>query len=116
MKELAEMRTVMPFVAAVVTLVAFGSPAAAQPRVAALAIDQRPGDRPFSSGSAASSVSADPGSPIRADETCDGKPAGAACWMQVYQRPGCYVWNAGLVHDYLYRCQRNLVASQSPAG
>ena len=51
---------------------------------------------PGSSRSSANSVSADPGSPIRADETCDGKPAGASCWMQVYQRPGCYVWNLGL--------------------
>ena len=51
---------------------------------------------PVSSGSTANSVSADPVSPIGADETCDGKPAGAACWMQVYQRPECYVWNGGL--------------------
>ena len=54
---------------------------------------------PVSSGSVARSVSADPVSPIRANETCDGKPAGAACWMQVYQRPGCYVWNGGFALD-----------------
>ena len=51
---------------------------------------------PGSLGSAANSVSADPVSPFRVDQTCDGKLAGAACWMQVYQRPGCYVWNGGL--------------------
>ena len=51
---------------------------------------------PVSSGSTVNSLSADPVSPIGADETCAGKPAGAACWMQVYQRPGCYVWNGGL--------------------
>ena len=44
----------------------------------------------------ASSVSTDPASPVRADETCAGKPEGATCWMQVYQRPGCYVRNQGL--------------------
>ena len=42
------------------------------------------------------SVSTEPASPVRADETCVGQPAGAACWMQVHQRPGCYVWNQRL--------------------
>ena len=58
------------------------------------------GPRTGGAGSPASgsrfSGSPDSVSPIRADETCDGKPAGAACWMQVYQRPECYVWNGGL--------------------
>ena len=32
----------------------------------------------------------------RPDQTCAGQPAGAACWMEIYQRLGCYVWNPGL--------------------
>ena len=34
-----------------------------------------------------------PGAAFRADETCAGKPAGSACWMEIAQRPECYVWN-----------------------
>ena len=30
------------------------------------------------------------------DQTCAGKPAGAACWMEIAQQPGCYVWNSSL--------------------
>ena len=37
-----------------------------------------------------------PNGPVPADETCAGKPEGATCWMQVYQRPDCYVWNQRL--------------------
>ena len=34
-----------------------------------------------------------PGAAFRADETCAGKPAGSACWMEIAQQPECYVWN-----------------------
>ena len=30
---------------------------------------------------------------VRPDETCAGQAAGVACWMEISQRPGCYVWN-----------------------
>ena len=34
-----------------------------------------------------------PPSRVRPDETCAGQATGAACWMEISQRPGCYVWN-----------------------
>ena len=37
-----------------------------------------------------------PGAGFRSDETCAAKPAGAACWMEIVQQPGCYVWNSSL--------------------
>ena len=37
-----------------------------------------------------------PGAEFRSDETCAGKPAGAACWMEIAQQPGCYVRNSNL--------------------
>ena len=33
------------------------------------------------------------GSVFRPDRTCAGQPAGAACWMELSGRPGCYAWN-----------------------
>ena len=36
------------------------------------------------------------GMAVRAVQTCTGKPAGAACWMEISQQPGCHVWNPGL--------------------
>ena len=58
------------------------------------------GERASPASVAATSVaaggSAEPASRIRADETCTTKPAGTACWMEVSQRPGCYVWNPNL--------------------
>ena len=33
---------------------------------------------------------------ISAGETCAGKPKGAACWMELENQPGCYVWNSYL--------------------
>ena len=36
------------------------------------------------------------GAAIRPSPTCAGKPAGAACWMEISEQPGCYVWNPGL--------------------
>ena len=33
---------------------------------------------------------------VRPSQTCAGKPAGAECWMEISQQPGCYVWNPGL--------------------
>ena len=33
---------------------------------------------------------------FRPDQTCAGKPAGAACWMEISGQSGCYVWNPGL--------------------
>ena len=38
-------------------------------------------------------TAADPASRVRPDETCAGQAAGVACWMEISQRPGCYVWN-----------------------
>ena len=26
-------------------------------------------------------------------DTCDGKPQGSACWMELENHPGCFVWN-----------------------
>ena len=46
--------------------------------------------------SAPNAGSAAPGSRIRGDQVCAGQPAGAACWMEIAQRSGCYVWNPGL--------------------
>ena len=33
---------------------------------------------------------------VRPSQTCARKPAGAACWMEVSERPGCHVWNSKL--------------------
>ena len=33
---------------------------------------------------------------IGADETCSGKPAGTACWMELASHPRCYLWNPNL--------------------
>ena len=41
----------------------------------------------------AAATAADPASRVRADETCAGRATGVACWMEISQRPGCYVWN-----------------------
>ena len=35
-------------------------------------------------------------SAFRPDQTCAGQPAGAACWMEISGRSGCYVWNPSL--------------------
>ncbi len=34
---------------------------------------------------------------IRDGETCSGAAAGTACWMELANQPGCYLWNPGLV-------------------
>ena len=36
------------------------------------------------------------GPSFRIGPTCAGQPAGAACWMAISGRSGCYVWNHGL--------------------
>ena len=36
-----------------------------------------------------------PGAVFRPDRTCAGQPAGTACWMEIAQQPGCYVWDLG---------------------
>lgn len=60
-----------------------------------------PGERASPASTAATSTAtggpADPASRIRADETCTGKPAGTACWMEISHRPDCYVWVERLV-------------------
>ena len=33
---------------------------------------------------------------VRPSQTCAGKPAGAACWMEISEQPGCHLWNGGL--------------------
>ena len=30
------------------------------------------------------------------DESCNGKPEGTACWMELANHPQCYLWNPGL--------------------
>ena len=56
------------------------------------------GTRIPTSGSRVSgaSVPAPGGAGFSPDQTCAGKPAGAACWMESAQQPGCYVWNPSL--------------------
>ena len=36
---------------------------------------------------------------VSAGQTCAGKPQGAACWMELANQPGCYVWNDYLMAD-----------------
>ena len=38
----------------------------------------------------------EPSSPSRSGPTCAGQPADAACWMEIAQQPGCYVWQSSL--------------------
>ena len=38
-------------------------------------------------------------SPSRAEPKCAGQPKGAACWMELANQPGCYVWNDYLAAD-----------------
>ena len=33
---------------------------------------------------------------VRPSQTCAGEPAGAACWMEISEQPGCHLWNPGL--------------------
>ena len=33
---------------------------------------------------------------IKADGTCEGKPLGSSCWMELINHPKCYVWNDNL--------------------
>ena len=33
---------------------------------------------------------------VDADETCVGKPEGSACWIELENHPGCYLWNGNL--------------------
>ena len=30
------------------------------------------------------------------DDSCDGKPEGSACWMEIANHPQCYLWSPGL--------------------
>ena len=34
---------------------------------------------------------------VRPSRTCAGKPAGATCWMELSEQPGCHLWNSGFV-------------------
>ena len=34
-----------------------------------------------------------------AEPKCAGQPKGTACWLVVYDQPGCYVWNPNLQSD-----------------
>lgn len=40
---------------------------------------------------AAAAQDFDPG-----DDSCDGKPEGSACWMEIANHPQCYLWSPGL--------------------
>ena len=68
----------------------------AQVRLTALA--DSPGGRRSAVSSAIASAgnrgSTDPAARFRPDETCEGKPAGVACWKEISQRSGCHVWSA----------------------
>ena len=33
---------------------------------------------------------------IRPSQTCAGKPAGAACWLEISEQPECHLWNVRL--------------------
>ncbi len=33
---------------------------------------------------------------VRPSQTCAGKPAGAACWLEISEQPGCHLWNVRL--------------------
>ena len=33
---------------------------------------------------------------VRPSQTCAGKPAGAECWMEISEQPGCYLWDGEL--------------------
>ena len=48
------------------------------------------------SGSRVSGTSRPGGAGFNPDQTCAGKRAGAACWMESAQPPACYVWNPSL--------------------
>ena len=45
-------------------------------------------------------------------ETCEDKPLGAACWLQLANKPNCYIWNSSLQDDetanWTGRCRRQL--------
>ena len=56
------------------------SPPGAGTRVAA-GVDARPGS----------------GAVFQPEQTCAGQPAGTSCWMEISQKPGCYIWNGHLV-------------------
>ena len=44
-------------------------------------------------GAAGGDARSRPAAAFRPAQTCDGQPAGAACWQEISQRPGCYLWN-----------------------
>ena len=46
---------------------------------------------------------------ISAGQTCAGNPRTAACWMELADQPGCYVWN-----DYLQPDQIRQATFRSP--
>ena len=66
-----------------------GSSGAGGARVGGTAGASRPVETP-------TAVSADRASGSRPERTCAGQPAGAGCWMEISQKPGCYVWNGSL--------------------
>ncbi len=41
----------------------------------------------------AGATAADPAPRDRLDDTCAGQAAGVACWLEISQRVGCYIWN-----------------------
>ena len=49
-----------------------------------------------SSGTAGVAARSPASTAFRPDQTCVGQPAGADCWMEIAERPGCYVRNRGL--------------------
>ena len=55
---------------------------------------------PFRQADDAQSAGAFSGMTINPDDTCGGKPAGSACWMELKNHPGCFVWNEMLRHGH----------------
>lgn len=80
---------------------AAGAVAAPLPIPAPVPVDiASPVDRPDNTGAQPDPVT--PTAPAAVSlapptETCAGQRVGSACWMELSNRPGCYVWNGRLV-------------------
>ena len=51
---------------------------------------------------------------IRPNQRCAAKPAGAACWMEILEQPGCHLWNTGLVLGATVTWTRECVGDFAP--
>ena len=59
---------------------------------------ESPAEQPAQGQAAAPQPAQAPGLPvgISAGEMCAGKPEGSACWQELDNQPGCYLWNGSL--------------------